>query len=122
MDRLLGRTGHQSAFVEQALRKYIVLKERKIQETMDLEIINRQAESLNNEATGRTDLSGGCMRRGEFYRVYKGSRQDPKSYRVFVIASRQTVIDSRFSTAICALIFLHMTVCLPRFLWASMKA
>jgi len=42
------------------------------------------------------------MRRGELYRVYKASSQDPKRYRVFVIVSRQTALDSRFSTAICA--------------------
>ncbi len=45
------------------------------------------------------------MRRGELYRVYKASSQDPKRYRVFVIVSRQTVIDSRFSTVICAPIY-----------------
>ena len=42
------------------------------------------------------------MRRGELYRVYKGSPHDPKKYRVFVIVSRQIVIDSKFSTVICA--------------------
>jgi len=45
------------------------------------------------------------MRRGELYRVYKGSAQDPKRYRVFVVVSRQTVLDSRFSTAICAPVY-----------------
>jgi mRNA interferase MazF len=45
------------------------------------------------------------MRRGELYRVYKASSQDPKRYRVFVIVSRQPVLDSRFSTAICAPIY-----------------
>lgn len=45
------------------------------------------------------------MRRGELYRVYKASSQDPKRYRVFVIVSRQTVLDSRFSTVICAPIY-----------------
>ncbi|MEE3259682.1 MAG: type II toxin-antitoxin system PemK/MazF family toxin [Candidatus Latescibacterota bacterium] len=45
------------------------------------------------------------MRRGELYRVYKASSQDPKRYRVFVIISRQTLVDSRFSTVICAPIY-----------------
>ena len=45
------------------------------------------------------------MRRGEFYRVYKGSPHDPKKYRVFVIVSRQVVIDSKFSTVICAPVY-----------------
>jgi len=45
------------------------------------------------------------MRRGELYRVYLGSAQDPKRYRVFVVVSRQTLLDSRFSTAICAPVY-----------------
>jgi len=42
------------------------------------------------------------MRRGELYRVRKASSQDPKKYRVFVVVSRQILLDSHFSTAICA--------------------
>ena len=42
------------------------------------------------------------MKRGDFYRVYKGNKFDPKSHRVFVVVSRQLVIDSKFSTVICA--------------------
>lgn len=45
------------------------------------------------------------MRRGDLYRVYKGTSHDPKKFRVFVIVSRQVLIDSRFSTLICALIY-----------------
>ena len=45
------------------------------------------------------------MKRGELYRVYKGSKTDPKKYRVFVVVSRQTVIDSKFSTVICAPVY-----------------
>ena len=45
------------------------------------------------------------MRRGELYRVYKASSQDPKRNRVFVVTSRQTLLDSRFSTAICAPVY-----------------
>jgi len=45
------------------------------------------------------------MRRGDLYRVYKGTSHDPKKFRVFVIVSRQVLIDSRFSTVICAPIY-----------------
>jgi len=45
------------------------------------------------------------MRRGDLYRVYKGSSHDPKKYRVFVIVSRQVLIDSKFSTVICAPVY-----------------
>jgi mRNA interferase MazF len=41
------------------------------------------------------------MRRGEFYRVYQPPG-DTKQYRVFVIVSRQALIDARFPTVICA--------------------
>lgn len=45
------------------------------------------------------------MRRGELYRVHKASSEDPKRYRIFVVVSRQILLDSRFSTAICAPIY-----------------
>ncbi len=45
------------------------------------------------------------MKRGELYRVAHPSARDPKRHRVFVIVSRQVLIDSRFSTAICAPIY-----------------
>ena len=44
------------------------------------------------------------MRRGELYRVFKPGG-DPKQYRIFAIVSRQAVIDSRFSTVVCAPVF-----------------
>lgn len=44
------------------------------------------------------------MTRGELYRVHKPGG-DPKEYRTFVITSRQALIDSRFSTAVCAPVF-----------------
>jgi len=44
------------------------------------------------------------MRRGDLYRVYK-PKGDPKTYRVFVVVSRQALIDSRFSTVVCAPVF-----------------
>jgi len=45
------------------------------------------------------------VKRGDLYRVYKGSKIDPKKYRVFVVASRQVLIDSKFSTVICAPVY-----------------
>jgi len=45
------------------------------------------------------------VKRGELYRVYRGSRTDPKDFRVFVVVSRQVLIDSRFSTVICAPVY-----------------
>ena len=44
------------------------------------------------------------MRRGELYRVFRPGR-DPKEYRTFAVVSRSALIDSRFSTVICAPIF-----------------
>lgn len=44
------------------------------------------------------------MNRGELYRVYKPGG-DPKQYRVFAVVSRQVLIDSKFSTVICAPVF-----------------
>ncbi len=45
------------------------------------------------------------MKRGEMYRVAHPSAHDPKKFRVFLIVSRQVLIDSRFSTVICAPIY-----------------
>ena len=45
------------------------------------------------------------MKRGDLYRVYKGSKNDPKKYRVFVIVSREVLINSKFSTVICAPVY-----------------
>jgi mRNA interferase MazF len=45
------------------------------------------------------------MKRGDLYRVSNPSARDPKRYRVFVIVSRQILIDSRFSTIICAPVY-----------------
>ncbi|GHU50485.1 hypothetical protein FACS1894200_10010 [Spirochaetia bacterium] len=42
------------------------------------------------------------MKRGELYRVYRGGRYDPKNYRVFLVVSRQGLIDNTFSGVICA--------------------
>ena len=44
------------------------------------------------------------MRRGELYRVRRPPG-DPKPARVFVVVSRQPLIDSSYSTVICAPVF-----------------
>ena len=45
------------------------------------------------------------MKRGELYRVAHPSARDPRKHRVFVVVSRQVLIESRFSTVICAPIY-----------------
>lgn len=45
------------------------------------------------------------MKRGELYRVKHPSRRDPKRFRVFVVVSRQVLIESRYSTVMCAPIY-----------------
>jgi mRNA interferase MazF len=44
------------------------------------------------------------VKRGDLYRVHK-PHGDPKSHRVFVVVSRQVLIESRFSTVTCAPVF-----------------
>jgi mRNA interferase MazF len=43
--------------------------------------------------------------RGDLYRVRRPGGGDPRSNRVFVVVSRQTLIDSRFSTVVCAPVY-----------------
>ncbi len=45
------------------------------------------------------------MKRGDLYRVRHPGGGDPKRSRVFVVVSRQTLIDSRFSTVVCAPVY-----------------
>ena len=45
------------------------------------------------------------MRRGDLYRVARPSGADPKAFRVFAVVGRQAVIDSRFSTVVCAPVY-----------------
>lgn len=46
------------------------------------------------------------MKRGDIFRVVKPGG-DPKRFRSFVVVSRQELIDSAYSTVICAPIFTH---------------
>lgn len=45
------------------------------------------------------------MKRGDFYRVQNPSTRDPRKSRVFVVVSRQVLIESRFSTVVCAPVY-----------------
>ena len=45
------------------------------------------------------------MRRGDLYLVTKPTREDPKKQRVFVVVSRQALIDSSYSSVICAPVY-----------------
>jgi mRNA interferase MazF len=45
------------------------------------------------------------MKRGELYRVFLGSPTDTKKQRVYVIVSRQELIDSAYSTLVCAPVY-----------------
>ncbi|MEO8349499.1 MAG: type II toxin-antitoxin system PemK/MazF family toxin [Acidobacteriota bacterium] len=44
------------------------------------------------------------MKRGELYRV-RHPKDDPKRSRVFLVVSRQSLIDSAFSTVTCAPVY-----------------
>jgi len=45
------------------------------------------------------------LRRGELYLVKKPGSHDPKRQRVFVVISRQALLNSRFSSVICAPVY-----------------
>jgi mRNA interferase MazF len=45
------------------------------------------------------------MKRGELYRIFKGNTANPRKSRVYVVVSRQALIDSKFSTVICAPVY-----------------
>jgi mRNA interferase MazF len=45
------------------------------------------------------------VRRGELYRVRRPGGGDPPRSRVFVVVSREALIESKFSTVICAPVF-----------------
>ncbi|MBX7256869.1 MAG: type II toxin-antitoxin system PemK/MazF family toxin [Candidatus Hydrogenedentes bacterium] len=45
------------------------------------------------------------MKRGDLYLVTNPSAHDPRKQRVFVVVSRQVLIDSRHSTVICAPVY-----------------
>jgi mRNA interferase MazF len=44
------------------------------------------------------------MKRGELYRVRRPGA-DPKRFRTYVVVSRQALVDSKFSSVVCAPVF-----------------
>jgi len=44
------------------------------------------------------------MRRGDLYRIHKPAG-DLKQFRIFAVISRQPLIDSSFSTVVCARVY-----------------
>jgi mRNA interferase MazF len=45
------------------------------------------------------------MNRGELYLVRKPGSTDPRKRRVFVVVSRQVLLESKYSTVICAPVY-----------------
>jgi mRNA interferase MazF len=45
------------------------------------------------------------LKRGDLFRVRHPGAGDPKASRIFVVVSRQTLVDSRFSTVVCAPVY-----------------
>lgn len=45
------------------------------------------------------------MNRGDIYLVRKPGTKDPRKKRAFVVVSRQVLLDSTFSTVICAPVY-----------------
>ncbi|HEV3512933.1 MAG TPA: type II toxin-antitoxin system PemK/MazF family toxin [Candidatus Sulfotelmatobacter sp.] len=45
------------------------------------------------------------MRRGDIFRVHKPKQDDPKRYRFYVVVSRQDLIDSTYSSVVCAPVY-----------------
>jgi len=45
------------------------------------------------------------LRRGDLFRVRRPGAADPKRSRVFAVVSRQALVDSRFSTVVCAPVY-----------------
>ena len=45
------------------------------------------------------------MKRGDLFLAEKAAKNDTKKQRVFVVVSRQVLIDSAYSTVICAPIY-----------------
>jgi len=45
------------------------------------------------------------LKRGDLFRVHRPRGGDPNRSRVFVVVSRQALIESRFSTVVCAPVY-----------------
>jgi metal-responsive CopG/Arc/MetJ family transcriptional regulator len=51
IDRCAGKSGNRSAFIERAVRIFLSQKDRDENNARDLQILNREAERLNGEAS-----------------------------------------------------------------------
>jgi mRNA interferase MazF len=49
------------------------------------------------------------MKRGELYRVSSVTNTDPKKQRIYVVVSRQELIDNAYSTLMCAPIYSNVS-------------
>ena len=45
------------------------------------------------------------MQRGDLYLVRKSGQADPRKQRVFLVVSRQVLVESKFSAVICAPVY-----------------
>jgi len=45
------------------------------------------------------------VQRGDLFLVTKSGKQDPRKQRAFVVVSRQVLVDSRFSSVVCAPVY-----------------
>lgn len=45
------------------------------------------------------------VKRGDLYRVLRATKRDPKTFRIFVVVGREEVIESTYSTIICAPVY-----------------
>ena len=50
IDAIIATSGNRSVFIEEAVRAYLNAQKRHIRDNNDLEMINRTADELNNEA------------------------------------------------------------------------
>lgn len=45
------------------------------------------------------------VKRGDLYRVLRPTKKDPKRFRILLVVGRQEVIESTYSTVICAPVY-----------------
>lgn len=50
LDKIVGKNGNRSELIEKAIRQYLLRKDRALRDERDLEILNKNADLLNDEA------------------------------------------------------------------------
>jgi mRNA interferase MazF len=93
---------NRSDFIEAAVRAFIAQMLRDEQNARDLAIINQYADRLNQEAA---DVLGYQVLSWRNELRSFTHRPETRKHRVFVVVSRQVLIESRFSTIVCAPIY-----------------